>query len=209
MQMFSSSLFLVLVATSRGQRTHSEGKVQSFFARPPPQWELPLAPIGSGFSYQQLPLAERGERWPGRFSSSFWHVAVPVGRRQIACGEVPRGRARVQVSRCATDGDSFGGGSIGWRWVRPCRCAKTVTWEELGGWGRGERSPMTSWSVGVFGGKSEVRSVLAQLTFDRWDRSNLALGAGEACLFSSPEKLRWYSRKYLSTTWRASQYHKQ
>lgn len=139
MQMFSSSLFVVLVATSRGQRMHSEGKVQSFFARPPPQWELPLAPIGSGFSYQQLPLAERGERWPGRFSSSFWHVAVPVGRRQTACGEVPRGRARVQVSRCATDGDSFGGGSIGWRWVRPCRCAKTVTWEELGGWGRGER----------------------------------------------------------------------
>lgn len=34
--------------------------------------------------------------------------------------------------------------------------------------GEGESvSPMTSWSVGVFGGKSEVRSVVAQLTFDR------------------------------------------
>lgn len=136
MQMFSSSLFVVLVATSRGQRTNS--KVQFFCSAP----TAVRAPISSYWLRFQLSAAAIGRAWRA-LARSLLKFILARGRlrrrRQTACGEVPRGRARVQVSRCATDGDSFGGGSIGWRWVRPCRCAKTVTWEELGGWGREER----------------------------------------------------------------------
>lgn len=49
-----------------GGSGRTEGKSLEFFcSAPPPQWKLLLAPIGSGFSYQQLPLAEHRERCPG------------------------------------------------------------------------------------------------------------------------------------------------
>lgn len=113
------------------------------------------APIGSYWLRFQLSAAAIGWAWRALAGSLLKFV--------LARGRPSRWRAHVQVSPCATDGDSFGGGSIGWRSVHPRRCAKTVTGVEDGrglavGWGRRSVSPMISWSVLFLAKMCQVRS---------------------------------------------------
>lgn len=157
MQMSSSSLFVVLIATSRRQRTHKRKSPEFFLLGPS---TAVRAPIGSCWLLLAQVSVISSCHWlsvesAGRFASQVRFGTWSSQQMACTCLSVPvRNRWRLV-----------------WRWIdrlafgsTPHRCAKTVTGEEVGdgrslavGWGRGSSFSDDLVAGSVFGETCQVR----------------------------------------------------